>query len=112
MFLELAKPVALVSCILSLYAVLYSAFLNPTSELDQKIYDSLGLLALSAAICLVSGLIFCEATSGPRFGSARLIATLPVQMFCWAATAMVIFFLVSLYLETHCIFYRDVRPNV
>jgi uncharacterized membrane protein (GlpM family) len=111
MFLELAKPIALMSCILSLYAVLYTAFLNPTSELDQKIYDSLSLLALSAVISIIGGLIFREAQR-PSSRRMPLRATLPVQVFCWALAAIVIFFLLSWYLEIHGIFYRDVRPNV
>jgi hypothetical protein len=112
MLLELAKPLSLVFCILSLYAVFYAAFLNPGSDLDQTIYDSLGLLALSAGISLVSGLIFREPMQPTDTGSVRLTTTLPVRMFCWASAAMLVFFVVAWYLETYCVFYRDVRPNV
>jgi hypothetical protein len=41
--------------------------------------------------------------------SNRLTSTLPVQMFCWASSAMLVLFILSWYLETYCIFYRDVR---
>jgi hypothetical protein len=111
MFLELAKPIALVFCILSLYAVFYAAFLNPGSDLDQTIYDSLGLLALSAGISLISGFIFREGHE-TNSGNVRLMATLPVRMFCWASVGMIIFFVVAWYLETNSVFYRDVRPYV
>jgi hypothetical protein len=30
-------------------------------------------------------------------------------MFCWAAAVMVVLFVVSWYLETYCVFYRDIR---
>jgi hypothetical protein len=30
-------------------------------------------------------------------------------MFCWAASIMLVLFVVSWYLETYCVFYRDVR---
>jgi hypothetical protein len=41
--------------------------------------------------------------------AAGLLRTLPVQVFCWALCAMLALFVASWYLETHCIFYKDVR---
>src|ERR1700692_3613622 len=104
---EVAKPFTFVFCILSLYGVFYTAFLDPARDLDQRICDSLGLLALAAGISLVSGLIFREAE--PQVRNSRLTSTLPVQMFCWASSLMLVLFLVSRYLESSCVFYRDVR---
>src|SRR5271154_67525 len=111
MFLELARPVAFVFCILSLYALFYAAFLNLGSDLDQKIYDSLIMLAVYAAVSLLSGLIFRETPSTTGSSSQRLSATLPIRMFCWAALTMLILFVVARYLETG-VFYRDVRVGV
>jgi hypothetical protein len=108
MLAEIARPIVLVLCILSLYAVFHAAFLVPASTLDQRMFDSLGLLVPAAGIALVSGLIFREAAAKPA-ENPRLISTLPVQMFCWASAIMLILFLVSWYLEAHCIFYRDIR---
>ena len=108
MLVEVAKPVTLFVCSLSLYAVFNTALLDPSPDLDQRIYDFLGRLALAAGIALISGLIFCAATHDPD-GSARLAATLPVQMFLWAAGIMVVCFVISWYLERHCIFYRDIH---
>ena len=109
MLVEVAKPVTLIFCILSLFALFHTAFLIPASDLHQRIYDSLELLALAAGISLISGLIFREAPRGPHSGNDRLTSTLPVQMFCWAASVMLILFVVSWYLENHCVFYRDIR---
>jgi hypothetical protein len=109
MLVELAKPVTLVFCILSLLSVFHSAFLAPASDLQQRIGDALGRLALAAAICMISGLIFRKATQAAHSGNARLTTTLPVLLFCWASGSMLILFIVSWYLESHCIFYRDVR---
>jgi hypothetical protein len=106
---EMAKPVTLLLCILSLYGVFHAAFLAPAGDLEDKAYHSLALLALAAGIALASGLIFRDASLGLRAGSARLRATLPVQVFCWASGVMFVLFLVSWYLEAHCIFYRDIR---
>lgn len=112
MLLELAKPVALLLCLLSLAAVFHTAFLVPGHlellipgpGLHDRILDSLLLLTLSAAICLVSSLLFREAASGPH---ASLAATLPLKLFFWSAGIMLLLFVVSWYLETYCIFYRD-----
>jgi|SRR5579862_570358 len=109
MFAEVAKPVALVFSILSLYAVFNAAFLGLSIDVHQRILDSLSHLALAAAICWVSGLIFSDARQDGVRAARRLTTTLPVQLFCWASVAMLVLFVVSWYLETHCIFYRDVR---
>jgi hypothetical protein len=109
MFAEIAKPVTLVFCILSLYGVFDAAFLAVSIDVHQKIYESLIRLALAAAISLISGMIFRDATPEPHVGDARLSATLPVQLFCWTSGVMLVLFIVSWYLETYCIFYRDIR---
>jgi glucose uptake protein GlcU len=106
MLLEVAKPIALALCMLSLCAVFYTAFLVPSSSLEQTIWDSVVMLSLAAGICLTSGMIFRESTQADV---ERVASTLPVQMFCWAVGAMLLFFLASWYLEAHCIFYKDVR---
>ncbi|HUD22594.1 MAG TPA: hypothetical protein VMQ60_07095 [Acidobacteriaceae bacterium] len=106
MLLELAKPIALMLCVLALGAVFYTAFMAPAIDLEQKTWESLVLLSLAAGICLTSGLIF---RGIGHDGNARLTETLPVQMFFWATCWMLVLFIVSWYLETHCIFFKDVR---
>lgn len=106
MLIEIAKPISVLLCMLVLWSVFYEAFLVPASDLEQRIWDSLALLSLAAGICVTSGMIFREPTEA---GAGSLMRTLPMQMFCWAAGLMVAWFLVSWYLETHCIFYRDLR---
>lgn len=108
MFVEFAKPIALLLCLLSLCAVFHTAFLIPASDLHQRIWDSLELLSVAAGISLVGGLIFLESAPEP-VANTRLITTLPIQVFCWAAGIMLLLFLSSWYLESHCIFYHDVR---
>jgi hypothetical protein len=106
---EIAKLVSLIGSILSLHALFYTAFLIPSADMNQKIYDSLAWLALAAGISLIGGLVFRAGTPERRAGRAGLSATLPVQLFCWAAGIMLVLFVVSWYLETHCVFYRDTR---
>jgi hypothetical protein len=109
MLVELAKPLTLFLCIVCLYSVFTTALLNPSSDMEQKIYDSLARLMLAAGISLVSGLIFRAAAHKAAGGRVRLTSTLPVQMFLWAAGFMLALFLISWYLQRHCIFYRDIH---
>jgi len=104
--LEVAKPIALVLCLLSLLAVFYTAFLVPASAPENRLLDSVVLLSLAAGICLSSGMLFRESTPD---GIEPVIRTLPMQIFCWAAGLMAALFAASWYLETYCIFYKDIR---
>ncbi|MGA6980228.1 MAG: hypothetical protein WCC95_00925 [Candidatus Sulfotelmatobacter sp.] len=108
MLVEVAKPVTFILCILSLYAVFHAAFMAP-SDLQQKVYESILLLALSAIVSVISGLSFRAAEPEPQAHQIRLISTLPLQLFCWATSIMLVLFLLSWYLETYCVFYKDVR---
>ncbi len=107
MFAEITKLLALISCILSLYGLFYAAFLEPAVDWEQSVWQSLSLLVIAAGICVVSGLIFRE-TMRPADG-VPLSSTLPVRMFYWASSLMLVLFLLSWYLQSYCIFYRDVR---
>jgi hypothetical protein len=112
MFHEIARLVALVLCMLSLCAVFHTAFLVPASDFSdfqQRTFDSLGMLAIAAGISLAGGLVFRESRPHPDSAGARLASTLPVQVFCWVAGVMLLLFLISWYLETHIVFYRDIR---
>jgi hypothetical protein len=109
MLVEIAKPVLLTFCMIALYAVFHTAFLAPASDFGQRLYDSSALLVLAAGISFISGLIFRDAPQRTAGTSSRVVGTLPVQIFCWASGIMLILFLLSWYLETHCVFYRDVR---
>jgi hypothetical protein len=106
MLLEIAKPVALTLCLLSLLAVFHAAFLIPASDVEQRGLDALILLSLAAGICLSSGMIFRESAQS---GTNSLFRTLPVQMFCWAVCLMLAWFLAAWYLETNYVFFKDLR---
>ena len=97
----MAKPVALMLCMAALCGVFNAAFL--ASYPGRTIWDTLTLLSLAAGICVASGMLFREDASG------RLLRTLPMQIFAWAIGLMTAMWVAAWYLETHCIFYRDVR---
>jgi len=115
MLLELAKPVALLLCLLSLLMVFHTIFFDleeprllpqPHQELRDRIIDSLLLLALSAGISLIGGLIFREAEPLPQ---PSLASTLPLQLFIWATGIMLFVYPLALFLETHYIFSPIIR---
>ncbi len=97
MFRELAKAIALVLSIVSLYALLGSAFFEPVpgSPWQQPLVQSLETLAMSSCVCFASGLLF-SITTLPEPPVAR---TLPVRLFWWTLGCTVLMFLLSRYLE-------------
>ena len=56
--LEMARPIAVALCMLSLCAVFNAAFLVPASDLESRSWTAVILLSLTAGICLASGMIF------------------------------------------------------
>jgi hypothetical protein len=113
MVLELARPVALLFSILSLLGVFHSAFLEPTGDVEQRLVGSVGPLLLAAGIAFVGGLTFQARWRTGGNGRSEyvvpLIETFPVRIFCWSVAGMAVLFLLSWYIEAHCIFYRDIR---
>ncbi|NYF88647.1 hypothetical protein RBB79_03845 [Tunturiibacter empetritectus] len=110
MLLELVKPVALFLCLLSLLMVFHTVFFTledphllhqPHQALNDRILDSLLLLALSAGISLMGSLVFREAEPLPR---PSLSSTLPLQIFYWATSIMLLLYPLASFLETHYIF--------
>ena len=110
MLLELAKPVALLLCLLSLYALFHTLFFaiedpqiifQPHQALDDRVIHALRLFALSAAISLIGGIIFREAE--PR-APPRLPATLPSPDLLLGHRHHAGMFFAAWFLETHYIF--------
>ena len=91
-FLELAKFASLLLSILSLDAVFHSAFLEPGSDVHQRLLPSLELLMLAAAICLASGAIFREWEQRAGKRDASLVGSLPMLIFWWASGVMALLF--------------------
>lgn len=107
MLVDIAKPIALMLCLTALCGVFFAAFMAQ-GGLESRLVESLELLVLTAGISVASGLIFREPIVGTPKAKMPLTATLPVQVFFWAAGIMCLLFLVSWYLETYCIFYRNI----
>lgn len=100
--MELTKSAALAICVVALCVVFEAAFLVPDGA-GQTVWDTLTLLTLAGGMCVASGALFCE-----REGNG-LLRTLPMQIFIWSAGLMGVLWVMAWYLETHCVWYRDVR---
>jgi hypothetical protein len=116
MLLEIARPVTLLASLLSLLAVFHTAFLGAETDFPQRMYDSAGVLLLAAGISLVSGMAFLSGKANKRSGTsptqltlAQITETFPMRIFFWTTGVMLVLFLLAWYLETHCIFYRDIH---
>jgi hypothetical protein len=107
---EFSKLAALLLCMLSVYAVFRTLFLNiedpniilqPPHVLTNRLLDALLLITISAAISLLGGIIFRESEPKPQ---VSLAATLPLRIFSWATCIMLTLFVLARFLETHYIF--------
>jgi hypothetical protein len=112
---EFAKLAALLLCMLSLYAIFRTLFLsveNPRPILQSpqvftsRALSALRLISLSAAISFLGAIIFREAEPDPH---PSLASTLPLQVFSWATSIMVVLFFLAWFLETHYVFSPSVH---
>jgi hypothetical protein len=101
MLLELSKAVSFFLSLLSLYPVMMSAFFEPGSHWQERLEMAILNVALSACICLVSGLLFSWPSRANANAGQSLAATLPVRLFLWALVGMAVLFAVSGYLEEY-----------
>jgi hypothetical protein len=99
-FRELAKAVALILSIVSIYALLGSAFFVPGSPWQQRLFTSVETLAMTGCVCFASGLLFNLTTRSVNGQEEPPVTrTLPVQLFFWSLGGVVLMFLLSRYLE-------------
>lgn len=99
MLLELGKAVSFLLSMLSLYAVAINAFFLPGTRWEERLWLALAKVIIAACVCFASGLLFCfPARSNPDANQA-LLSTLPVKLFFWAITGMVLFFAAFWYLR-------------
>jgi|SRR5579863_3303806 len=101
MFLDLARAISFIGCILSLYWVMLSAFFVPGTRWQERLEFCLLRVALAACISCVSGLLFRGIEPRSQSGPAPLVATLPVRLFFWGMGAISLLFAVSWYLEVY-----------
>ncbi|HUB30508.1 MAG TPA: hypothetical protein VL967_12465 [Terracidiphilus sp.] len=99
MLLDLSRALSFLLCILSLCWAVMSAFFVPGSGFEDRLTLAFFRLGIAACACFVSGLLFSWPSRARRH--QPLTSTLPVQLFFWAAAAILILFLASWYFATY-----------
>ena len=100
---ELGRVVFLIITILSLYALLDSAFFTIGSHWQSRLEDSVLTLGIATCICFAAGIVFSLTESSTASGKAPLSRTLPVQLYYWTVGGTVLLFFLSWYLEQYYI---------
>jgi hypothetical protein len=100
-FLELAKFASLLLSILSLDALFHAAFLEPGSNVEQRLLPALERLLIAAVVCLGSGFVFraWERQTGPRVG--HVASSLPMLLFWWGTGMMALLFALRWLIERY-----------
>ena len=101
MVLEIGRALSFFMSILSLCALMTSAFFVPGSRWQDRLTDSLLWIALSACLCFASGMLFQQPQQANSETNEPLTHTLPVRLFFWALAGMAILFFLSWYLEEY-----------
>jgi len=106
--LELGRAISLAFSILSLYAVLDTAFFLPATRWEERLAASFARIGLAACMCLISGILF-RYHARPEISLAR---TLPVRLLLWTLAAAVVLFALAWSLDVYYIpFIWKNQPN-
>ncbi len=100
---EVGRLVSIIVSVISLYALLGSAFFILGSHWQLRLERSIFTLGLATCVCFAGGIVFTLTESQARQPS--LHRTLPVQLYFWGVGATALLFLLSLYLETYYVPY-------
>lgn len=101
MLLELGKAISFLSCILSLYWAMLSAFFVPGSHWQERLTLFAARIVVAGCICLLSALLFSARLGTNSEPRPSVASTLPMRLYLWAAAGMSVFFAVSWFLEEY-----------
>lgn len=112
MFLDIGRALSFILSILSLYAVLESAFFVPGSDWLDRLSLSLLRIAIAACVCFASGILFALPSAKHVRSDMSITSTLPVQVFFWSMGGVAILAVVSWYLEVYYVplLWRNLPP--
>ena len=96
MLLDLGKVVSFATSLLSLCALLDSAFFTPATRWEDRLVASVARIGFAGCVCLISGVLFH--LSQPQVPLAR---TLPVRVFVWAISGYSLLFALGWYLDAY-----------
>jgi hypothetical protein len=108
---ELGRPAALLASMMSLLAVMHTAFFGAETNYRERLFDSLGMLLLAAGIALIAGLLFeGDGEKARGYGPVPTIfRTFPMRVFFWTSGLMAVLFLLAWWIEANCIFSKEMR---
>jgi hypothetical protein len=95
--LDLGRAISLALSILSLYALLDTAFFLPATRWEERLVASFARIGLAACVCLLSGTLFRYHTH-PQVPLSR---TLPVRLFLWTLLGAAFLFALAWYLDIY-----------
>jgi hypothetical protein len=101
MLLELGKVASFISCILSLYWAMLSAFFVPGAHWQERLALFAVRIAIAGCICFISALFFSARPIASGQARPSPIATLPMRLYLWAGCGMCLFFAVSWFIEEY-----------
>lgn len=101
MLLDIGRVLSLLLSILSLEALLASAFFVPSSHWEERLLNSIARIILAGCICFASGMLFSYPARRDSSRDGDLLHTLPVRLFFFALLGMALMFTASWYLETY-----------
>lgn len=97
MLLDLTRALSFLLSILSLYALIHSAFFLTATTWQQRLVASIVRVVLAACICAFSGMLFRTETQP----TTPLSRTLPVRLFLWTLFGVSILFAIAWFLDTY-----------
>lgn len=97
MLLELGRAISLACSILSLYAVLDTAFFLPATRWEERLMASFARIGLAVCVCLISGMLF-RYDAAPQVSLTR---TLPVRLLLWTLCGAALLFALAWYLDVY-----------
>jgi hypothetical protein len=97
LLLDLGRALTFLLSILSLYALVDTAFFVTATTWQQRLLASIARVVLAACVSFVSGLLFHLHTN-PNIPISR---TLPVRIFLWTLAAVIVLFTLAWLLDAY-----------
>jgi hypothetical protein len=97
LLLDLGRAAAFACSILSLYALMATAFFAQGTRWEERLAESLARIVVAAGVCFASGLVF---RISERTHEA-LTKTLPVRLFLWTLLGYAVLFVLAWYLDEY-----------
>jgi hypothetical protein len=99
--LDLGRAFTFLLSILSLYALIDTAFFLTATTWEQRLVASIARVVVAACVCAASGLLFRTETRP----TTPLSHTLPVRLFLWTLFGVSILFCLAWFLDVYFVPY-------